>query len=96
MLVYEPQYRGIGWVDDSGLAPISWFDRDLADTAVGPPFFVDTDTFFSTVLSVTVLATMFIDADTFFTPVVTQVRGEAGQVLKNEVRRIRFLTGPAR
>jgi hypothetical protein len=30
LYLYEPQYKAPGWYEDSGLMPISWFDRDLA------------------------------------------------------------------
>jgi len=32
LYLYEPQYRLSGWTDDSGMVPISWWDRDLGGT----------------------------------------------------------------
>jgi len=32
LYLYEPQYRLSGWLDDSGIALVSWWDRDLGGT----------------------------------------------------------------
>src|SRR5215475_9563505 len=92
--VYEPQYRIFGWGDDSGSAIISWLDRDLADPVAQAPFLSSTSTFFSPTLTISVLATTFMSQNIFFIPVVKLLSSDARQMLKNEVRRTRMLTGP--
>jgi len=95
-LVYEPQYRIFGWPDDSGKAIISWFDRDLADPVAQTPVFIDPDLFFSASLSLSVSVSFFINQNAIFIPRVALIALPLREVLKNEIRRTTFLTGPKR
>jgi hypothetical protein len=84
--VYEPKYAGRGWPDDSGIAIVSWFDRDLAEPTVGTPFVVNQSLFFSPLIKYEVFPGLVVNQSIFFPPRVYMVK-EPTQILKNEVRR---------
>jgi hypothetical protein len=85
--VYEPQYAHRGWPDgDSGIATVSWFDRNLAEPTVGPPFIINQSLVFSPLIKYQVLPGLFVNQSIFFPPRVFLVK-EPTQLLKNEVRR---------
>jgi hypothetical protein len=85
--VYEPQYAARGWPDgDSGIATISWFDRNLAEPTIGPPFVVNQNLFFAPLIKYQVFPGLFVNQNVFFPPRIYMVR-EPTQLLKNEVRR---------
>jgi len=63
----------------------------LGGTVVGPPFYVDPDTFFTATLNVTIRATFFTNHSLIFIPKVSLVSADAQQMIKNEVRRTVFL-----
>ena len=84
--VYEAQYAGRGWPDDTGIATVSWFDKDLAEPTVGPSFVINQSLFFAPLIIYTVFPSLFINQSVFFPPQVFLVK-KPTQLLKNEVRR---------
>ena len=84
--VYEPQYVSRGWPDDASVAIVSWFDRDLAEPTIGPPFVVNQSLFFAPLIKYQVFPSLFVNQSVFFPPRVFMVT-EPTQLLKNEVRR---------
>lgn len=97
--LYEQDYLTIGWPDDGGggMGMSSWFDRDIADTAlivlyvIEPSFFVDAaDTFYTGITPIfDVFPGLFVDNDVIYRMSGRSLDPVRGQMLRNEVRRVR-------
>jgi|SRR5215471_10727601 len=95
-IIYEPQYTISGWPDDSGMAPISWFDRDLSSTTIitlaslYPGLVTNVNQIFvPQPLTVQILPSLFVNLNVFFHPTSVRALGAPDQAIKNEVRRVR-------
>src|SRR5262245_49707754 len=88
--VYEPQLVVRGWPDAAGPAPVSWFDRDLADPTARPLLFVNEGLFFAPLIEYEVLSSLMVNVSKFFPPRAFMVSSPLA-ALKNEVRRIKIL-----
>jgi hypothetical protein len=89
--VYEPQYVPWGWQDQANLSPWSWYDRNLADANAGVPLFVNTNLFFSPIIEIEIFPQLVVNVSRFFAPRVFVVK-QPDHMLKNEIRRITFLS----
>lgn len=85
--VYESQLAARGWLDSSGVAPPSWFDRELADPMVQAPFFLNINEIYMPEVRYEVIAPFFVNESEFYSPHVFNVRASDVHMLKNEVRR---------
>lgn len=96
--VYEQDVIPTGWPDDGGggMTMPSWFDHDIAAdviiplSALDPGLFIDDDVFFSVPpVTTEILPELFIEEDVFFHPMSVRALKIPGQMLRNEVRRVR-------